>query len=88
MGELQRLPNIGKELERQLYEVGITSPEELRRIGSRDAWLRIFAQDPSAGLAKLLALQGAIAGVNRNDLSETTKTNLQTFCSQYKPKRR
>jgi len=48
MGELQRLPNIGKELERQLYEAGITSPEELRRIGSRAAWLRIFALDPSA----------------------------------------
>ena len=48
MGELQNLPNIGKKLERQLHEVGITSPEELSRVGSRQAWLRILALDPSA----------------------------------------
>jgi len=37
---------------------------------------------------RLLALEGAIAGINRNNLSETTKTNLKAFCRQYKPARR
>ena len=41
MGELANLFNIGKEVERQLNEVGITTKDQLRQIGSKDAWLRI-----------------------------------------------
>lgn len=41
MGELANLFNIGKEVERQLNEVGITTGDALRQIGSKDAWLRI-----------------------------------------------
>lgn len=48
MGELSKVVNIGEKLEEQLKEVGIGSIEELRKIGSREAWLRIRAMDPSA----------------------------------------
>ena len=48
MGELSRLPNIGKTLEEQLQAVGIDTVDQLREAGSRDAWLRILAIDPSA----------------------------------------
>ena len=40
MGELATLPNIGKTVEAQLIQVGITSVDELRRIGAKEAWLR------------------------------------------------
>lgn len=40
MGELAKLPNIGKVLEEQLNQAGITTYEELKEIGSRQAWLK------------------------------------------------
>lgn len=48
MGELAKLANIAAKLEQQLMEVGITTEAELRNIGSREAWLRIRAKDPTA----------------------------------------
>ena len=41
MGELSRLPNIGKEVERQLNEAGILSAEDLKNLGAEKAWLKI-----------------------------------------------
>ena len=48
MGELSALPNIGKKMEQQLIEVGVTTVEQLKNTGSREAWTRILAIDPSA----------------------------------------
>lgn len=41
MGELSKLPNIGKTVEDQLIQVGITSVDELKQAGARSAWLKI-----------------------------------------------
>ena len=41
MGELSKLPNIGKAVEAQLNEVGIYSVDDLRKIGAKEAWLKI-----------------------------------------------
>lgn len=41
MGELSKLLNIGKEIERQLIEVGIDTEEKLKKIGAKQAWLKI-----------------------------------------------
>ena len=62
MGELSRLPNIGKEVERQLNEAGILSAEDLKNLGAEKAWLKIQKLDPSACIHRLLALEGASAG--------------------------
>lgn len=48
MGELTKLPNIGKIMEQQLNEVGITTFTQLKETGSKQAWLSIKAMDPSA----------------------------------------
>lgn len=48
MGELSKQPNIGKSLEEQLNQVGITTLEELKEIGAKQAWLKIQSVDPSA----------------------------------------
>ena len=37
MGELQTLYNVGKEIEKQLNEVGIHTREDLAKLGSREA---------------------------------------------------
>ena len=53
MGELVKLPNIGPELERQLHLIGVDTVEELRRRGSKQAWLAIQKNDPSACFHRL-----------------------------------
>ena len=70
MGELATLPNIGKTVEAQLIQVGITSADELRRIGAKEAWLKIQEIDESACIHRLLALEGAIRGVKKTMLPD------------------
>jgi DNA transformation protein len=41
MGELSKLINIGEKVEKQLNEAGIKTIDELKKIGSRNAWLKI-----------------------------------------------
>ena len=41
IGELSKLPNIGKTVEEQLIKVGINTPDELRTVGAKTAWLKI-----------------------------------------------
>jgi len=84
MGRLSKLPNIGAALEKQLIEAGITTEEELKSVGSREAWLRILARDPSACLNRLCALEGAVQGVRWHNLDEATKESLKAFYHQHK----
>jgi DNA transformation protein len=84
MGELSKLPNIATKLEGQLAQVGITTIDELKNTGSREAWLRILAIDPSACIMRLSALEGAIQGVRWHYLDEETKKSLKTFYNENK----
>lgn len=60
MGELSKLPNIGKKVEEQLVQAGIESIDKLKQRGSKSAWLKIQEIDKSACIHRLLALEGAI----------------------------
>ena len=84
MGELCKLPNIADKLERQLADVGISTIDELNRVGSREAWLRILARDPSACLMRLSSLEGAIQGVRWHYLDDDTKKSLKEFYTHHK----
>lgn len=84
MGELSNLPNIAKMLEGQLAAVGVTTVAELKRIGSREAWLRILAIDPSSCIMRLSALEGAIQGIRRHNLDAETKQSLKEFYHLHK----
>ena len=84
MGELSKLPNIGKELERQLNEVGIMTADELKELGAQQAWLKIRAVYPSACLHRLIALEGAVEGIKKTELSPDKKAELKDFFSVYK----
>lgn len=79
MGELQNLPNIGGKLEDQLRRIGVHTIDQLRAIGSRQAWRHILAIDPSACYMRLCALEGALQGVRWHDLSEQIKGQLREF---------
>ena len=79
MGELSKLPNIGKVVEKQLNDVGITTVDDLINIGSKEAWLKIKEVDESACLNRLMALEGAIQNIRWHNLSEQDKKDLKDF---------
>lgn len=86
MGELSKLPNIGKEVERQLNQVGIFTYDELKAIGAEQAWLKIQEIDPSACIHRLLAMEGAIHGIKKTELSQKRKEDLKDFYNWNKEK--
>jgi len=79
MEELSKLPNIGKDTEKLLNEVGINTYEELSKIGAEQAWLRIQEIDESACIHRLLGLEGAIQGVKKTLLPDARKAELKEF---------
>ena len=84
MGELSSLPNIGKVVEEQLMQVGVNSAGELRRVGARQAWLKIQEIDESACIHRLMALEGAIRGVKKSMLPDEVKADLKAFYQQHR----
>lgn len=84
MGKLSDLPNIGKVLEEQLNQVGIHNAEELKSVGSKDAWIRIKAIDLSVCYNRLCALEGAIQQIRWHMLSEEIKADLKKFYTENK----
>lgn len=85
--QLKDLPNIGVKLEKQLNDVGIASVEQLKAVGSREAWLRIYAQDSSACINRLLGIEGSIRGVRKSELPDDVKKELLAFYREAKAKK-
>ncbi|EBH4247820.1 TfoX/Sxy family protein [Listeria monocytogenes] len=79
MANLSELPNIGKVLEQDLIEAGIKTPGELKDVGSKEAFLRIWENDSSVCLSELCALEGAVQGIRWHDLDEAKKSELKKF---------
>ena len=79
LSKLCDLPNIGKVLEEELIQAGINTPEELKKAGSKEVFIRIKTFDNTACLSKLNALEGAVQGVRWHNLSEDTKKELKSF---------
>ena len=79
MGKLSDLPNIGAKLEEQLKKVSINTLQDLQDLGSKEAWLRIKAIDDSACIHRLYALEGAIQGIKKSELSIDIKKELKYF---------
>lgn len=84
MGELSKLPNIGKIIEEQLNQVGIVTEDDLKAIGSKQAWLKIQAIDEFTCIHRLLALEGAIQGVKKTALPDDLKAELKEFYQWHK----
>lgn len=84
MGELSKLQNIGSVVEEQLNAVGITTFDQLKAMGSKQAWLKIQSIDSSACIHRLLALEGAIRGVKKARLPEDVKEELRAFYREAK----
>ncbi len=84
MGELSELLNIGKTVEEQLNQVNIMTYEQLKETGSKQAWLKIKAIDASACINRLYALERAIQGVRKTELSPEIKAELKEFYQAFR----
>ena len=75
---LAALPNIGEELARCLVNAGIDSPDDLRRIGSIEAAIRVSPHKRSGPACRsaLCALEGAIRGVRWHSISKEERESL------------
>ena len=77
---LTDLPNVGLKLAENLRRVGLETPEDFRKAGAREAFLRIRAQvDPTACFHQLTALAGAAAGIPKKALPQEDKMALRAF---------
>ena len=79
MAELKSIRNIGKEIEKKLKSVGISTAEELKEIGSKEAFIRIKTNYPNVCLVYLYTLEGAISDIEYNQLPEYVKQDLKDF---------
>lgn len=77
--KLSKMPNIGPVLEDRLIKVGIETSEQLRSIGSKDAFMRIRIIDHDACFNNLCALEGAIQGIRWHVLHDDKKEELRQF---------
>lgn len=84
MTELTSLKNIGSEMERKLKKVGINSAEELKQIGSKEAFFRLKVLYPEVCLVHLYILQGAVDNIKYNQLPEEIKKDLKKFSDEFK----
>ena len=84
MVKLSKLPNIGKVVEAQLNQVGIMTEDDLKSVGAKQAWLKIQEIDESTCINRLLALEGAIQGVKKTELSDDVKSDLKEFYQLHK----
>lgn len=79
MDGLTTMMNIGKEMANKLESVGIGSPEELVRLGSEQAFLKLKEAYPQVCLVHLYALEGAVCNTEFNSLPESRKKELKEF---------
>jgi len=82
MAELISLKNIGKTLEEKLKSIDITTAEELKAIGSKQAYWKLkskYPSDKAMSLVHLYALEGAITHTEFNQLPEGVKESLKHY---------
>ena len=77
--ELTMLPNIGPELSRSLNEVEIRDSEELKELGAEMALLRMKAKGLDVCFHRLTALEGAVQGIKKSQLTLERKAELRAF---------
>ena len=69
MESLDNMLNIGKEMKRKLFSIGVRSSEDLIRLGSKEVFSQLKEQYPNVCLVHLYALQGAIDNVDYDKIT-------------------
>lgn len=86
---LSDMSNIGKQLEKLLEEVGINTIDELKKIGSIEAGIRLTLNNEFCA-NKLYAMEGAIQNIRWHELPKEYRDELykkyQESAKQYELK--
>ena len=77
--ELTEMKNIGLEMKKKLNFVDINTAEELIKIGSKEAFIRLKLAYPEVCLVHLYTLQGAIDNIDFNALPQDVRKELKMF---------
>jgi DNA transformation protein len=70
------LPNLGPRSQDMLAKAGITSPEQLRQLGSVRAYARVQKAGAEPSLNLLWALEGALTGQPWQEVSREHRLSL------------
>ncbi|WP_028042100.1 TfoX/Sxy family DNA transformation protein [Candidatus Stoquefichus massiliensis] len=84
MESLDNMLNIGKEMKRKLFSIGVRSSEDLIRLGSKEVFFQLKEQHPNVCLVHLYALQGAIDNVDYDKLPDEVKLDLKQYSDSLK----
>jgi len=84
LAELTSLKNIGKEIDKKLKSVDISTAEELKKVGSKEAFYRLKLHYPNVCLVYLYTLEGAISDIEYNKLPEDVKQSLKNYSDSLK----
>jgi DNA transformation protein len=76
--------NIGKDTATKLKLVGIDSVEELKQVGTEQAFIRLQTLDPGACLCLLYGLDGAVNDIKSNLIPTARKQELKEFYKMVK----
>ena len=80
---ISEMKNIGVINEEKLAQVGIVEPDQLRKLVTEAAFLKIrHLVDDGACLHLLYGLEGAIQDIPKRELSERRKAELRDFFKQ------
>lgn len=73
---LAELANLGPKSAQFLQKAGITSYEQLKRLGSVRAYSLVKQVEPSVTLNLLWALEGAVSGLHWREVAKEHRTSL------------
>jgi DNA transformation protein len=75
---LEDVVNIGPALAHDLRAIGVADLESLRAVGAQEAWVRMHAAGCQDCLSSLLALEGAVRGVQWMQISSDDRDAVVT----------
>ena len=73
-----------KHSERKLKIIGIESAEDLKQLGSKEAFFKLKQKFSEVCLVHLYTLEEAITDTNFNELFEETEKDLKEFFDEWK----
>lgn len=80
---LASLANLGPKSAQFLLHAGITSHEQLKRLGSVKAYSMVKQVEPRASLNLLWALEGAVSGLHWREVAKEHRTSLLLALETY-----
>lgn len=83
------LANIGPTMAKKLINAGIDTPEKLRKLGAKQAFLQIHQSGGFCGkfhAAYLYGLQGAIIGCDWREIPKEMKEDFKKFTEELRNK--